>query len=87
MHKLFGNKNKVNIAIVHYNTPELTEALYHSICKFTPNSTVYIFDNSNIRPFPYEKYPLIHYMDNTKGQIIDFDKWLEGYPKKKCLGR
>ena len=79
-HKLFGNKNKVNIAIVHYNTPELTEALYHSISKFTPNSTVYIFDNSNMRPFPYEKYPLIHYMDNTKGQIIDFDKWLNKYP-------
>ena len=79
-HKLFGNKNKVNIAIVHYNTPELTEALYHSICKFTPNSTVYIFDNSNMRPFPYEKFPKIHHIDNTKGQIIDFDKWLNKYP-------
>ena len=33
-----------------------------------------------MRPFPYEKYPLIHYMDNTKGQIIDFDKWLNKYP-------
>ncbi len=75
-----GNKKRVNLVIVHFNTPELTTALYMSICKFTPNSDVYIFDNSTTRPFPYEKFPLIHYIDNTKGQIIDFDKWLKNYP-------
>lgn len=84
VHKTSVNKDRVNLVIIHYNTPELTEALYHSICKFTPNSTVYIFDNSNMRPFPYKKFPKIHHIDNTKGQIIDFDKWLEGYPKKNA---
>ena len=88
-----GNKNRVNLVIVHFNTPELTTALYMSICKFTPNSVVYMFDNSTVRPFPHEKFPLIHYIDNTKGQVIDFDKWLENYPDRfkstegtKCWG-
>lgn len=81
-HTMTGNKNRANLLIVHFNTPELTEALYRSICKFTPNSEVYIFDNSNSRPFPYEKFPKIHYMDNTKGQIINFDRWLKNFPER-----
>lgn len=81
-HKSTANKHRVNLVIVHFNTPELTSALYYSICKFTPNSEVYIFDNSDTRPFPYEKFPKIHYIDNTRGQIINFDKWLENYPDR-----
>ena len=41
----------VNICIVHYNTPLLTEYLIKSINKFTPNSKIYIFDNSDKEPF------------------------------------
>ena len=72
----------VNICIVHYNTPQLTECLIKSINKFTPNCKIYIFDNSDKKPFTYRQDNIV-YFDNTKGEIIDFEKWLENYPEKK----
>ena len=45
----------INICIVHYNTPLLTEYLIKSINKFTPNSKIYIFDNSDKEPFTYRQ--------------------------------
>ena len=74
--------NNVNICIVHFNTPKLTECLVRSINKFTPNSKIYIFDNSNLQPFTYKQDNIV-YIDNTKGQIIDFDAWLKGIPASK----
>lgn len=71
----------INICIVHYNTPELTTCLVRSINKFTPNCKIYIFDNSDARPFT-EKVSNVTVIDNTKGQIINFDKWLAKYPKR-----
>lgn len=73
---------KVNICIVHYNTPKLTKYLVKSINKFTPNSNIYIFDNSDKHPFVNE-FNNVTIFDNTKGQIIDFDKWLENYPNRQ----
>lgn len=64
---------KINIFIVHFNTPELTEALIKSINKFVPACTIYIFDNSDKRPFLYIQDNLV-YIDNTSGQIINFDE-------------
>ena len=72
----------VNICIVHFNTPLLTECLIKSINKFTPNSKIYIFDNSDKHPFTYRQDNII-YFDNTKGQIINFEEWLEQYPNKE----
>lgn len=72
--------SKANLLIIHFNTPELTTALYKSICKFMPNSEVYMFDNSTTQPFPHEEFPEIHYIDNTKSQIINFDVLLKKYP-------
>lgn len=69
-----------NIAIVHYNTPELTTALVRSINKHTPGCRVVIFDNSTFRPFPAT--PGVEVIDNTMGQIIDFDAMLARYPDK-----
>lgn len=74
--------NNVNICIVHFNTPKLTECLVRSINKFTPNSTIYIFDNSNLQPFTYKQDNIV-YIDNTKGQIIDFDEWLKSIPTSR----
>lgn len=74
-------KPMVNICIIHYNTPELTTALVKSINKFTPNSRIFVFDNSDKFPFKY-KDNNITIIDNTKGQIINFDKWLSKYPKR-----
>ncbi len=73
--------NLVNICIVHFNTPLLTECLVKSINKFTPNSKIYIFDNSDKFPFIYRQDNIV-YFDNTKGQIINFNEFLNKYPNK-----
>lgn len=71
---------KKNVAIVHFNTPELTRATILSLWKHTPDCHVAVFDNSDRRPFePMEGVTLI---DNTKGQIIDFDEFLSRFPNK-----
>ena len=75
---------KINIFIVHYNTPELTECLIKSINKMIPQNvkvTIYIFDNSDKFPFVYKQENII-YIDNTKKQIIDFSTWLENYKNR-----
>ena len=72
---------KINILIIHFNTPRLTECLVKSLNKFTPNSNIYIFDNSDKFPFK-AKFDNVTIFDNTKGGIIDFDKWLEKYPRR-----
>ena len=75
-------KKHINILIVHYNTPKLTECLIKSINKFVgTDCRVYIFDNSDKFPFTYRQEN-ITILDNTHGEIIDFDKWLENYPNK-----
>lgn len=76
---------KKNILIIHYNTPYLTECLVRSINLFVEDAVVYIFDNSNEKPFT-AKFDNVIVFDNTKGQIINFDKWLEKYPNKKKSG-
>lgn len=76
-----------NIVIIHYNTPRLTECLVRSINLFVKDAIIYIFDNSDKEPFT-AKFDNVTVIDNTKGQIIDFDKWLENYPDRfKSLGR
>lgn len=73
--------SRINICIVHYNTPKLTECLIRSINKFVPESTIYLFDNSDKLPFLYRQENIV-YFDNTNGQIIDFNKWLAGITTK-----
>ena len=76
------DKNNFNILIVHYNTPKLTECLVKSINKFVGTDChVYIFDNSDKKPFTYKQSNLT-ILDNTHGEIINFDKWLEKYPQR-----
>lgn len=70
-----------NVAIVNYNTTELTEAAIKSLQKHTICCTTYVFDNSDEKPFK-TKLPNVVVIDNTKGQLIDFDKELEAYPDK-----
>ena len=81
---LNGMREKV-VAIVHYNTPELTEATIKSLRKHGgENYKVYIFDNSDERPWK-KKMPGVKVFDNTKGQIIDFDKELAKFPDKNNI--
>ena len=72
---------KKTVAIIHYNTPELTMAAIGSLLKNGGGPfRVVVFDNSDQRPF--EGATNVQVFDNTKGQIIDFDKELEKYPER-----
>ena len=72
----------IQIAIVHYNTPELTEAGILSLRKHGGAAwPVTIFDNSDRKPFK-KKMKGVKVIDNTKGQVIDFDKFLADYPDR-----
>ena len=73
---------KKQVAIIHFNTPELTEAAIMSLRKQT--GTMYgvtVFDNSDKRPFT-AKMDGVKVVDNTQGQIINFDEELAKYPDK-----
>ena len=73
----------MDIAIVHYNTPELTGALIRSIRKWMPTAHVTIFENSDD---PRRKLPpmgsRVWYLDNTRGQVVDFDAILARHPQR-----
>lgn len=78
----------MTVCIVHYNTPKLTAACIRSLWKHTPNARVTVFDNSDKRPFSsivnckLSNCP-IEVVDNTRGQHIDFEKWLATFPDKE----
>ena len=85
---------KRQVAIIHYNTPELTEAAILSLRKHGGETyEVVVFDNSAeatdqktgekflARPFT-AKMEGVTVIDNTRGQIIDFEKELAKYPDK-----
>ena len=72
----------MDIVIVHFNTPKLTECLVKSINKHMNNVCIHIFDNSDKFPFT-TKFDNVQVIDNTRGQIIDFDKWLEKFPYRE----
>lgn len=75
------------VAIVHYNTQELTAAAIRSLEKHTPGTHVIVFDNSDKTPFdPTGIDAEIEILDNTKGQLVNFDEWLEQYPNKRSSG-
>ena len=70
-------------AIVHYNTPELTQATILSLRKHGGMSwRVVVFDNSDKRPFT-TTLEGVEIIDNTKGQIIDFEQELAKYPNRQ----
>jgi len=70
-----------DVLIIHYNTPELTAAAIRSLWKQTPQSRVTVFDNSDKRPF--EAMDGVCVLDNTKGQFVEWDKWLLQFPDKQ----
>ena len=75
---------KKTIAIIHFNTPELTEATILSIRKHGGKDyRVVVFDNSDERPFRVQM-PGVEVIDNTQGQLIDFDKLLSAFPQRNA---
>lgn len=76
---------KKKICIVNYNTPELTRAAIQSIRRHGGEDYMYVvFDNSDKRPFG--DMPGVGVIDNTKGQIINFDEELAKYKKNPSIG-
>ena len=71
----------MDIMTVHYNTPLLVEALIRSIRKYT-DCDIHVFDNSDEEPFT-RKMDGVEVIDNTRGQIFEFDKFLEQFPERK----
>ena len=71
----------MDILTIHYNTPELVNAMIRSVRKFT-DCTIHVFDNSDVTPF-VNTHSNVDVIDNTKGQVINFDKWLERFPEKE----
>lgn len=86
------------IAIIHFNTPELTEAAILSLRKHGGEDyKVVVLDNSTNVDFPAidglparkmkarpftKKMKGVKRIINTKGQVIDFQKLLAEYPHK-----
>lgn len=70
------------VALVNYNTPELTEAAILSVKKHGGSDYLfYVFDNSDCRPFT-KKMDGVTIIDNTQGQVIDFNEELAKYPDR-----
>ena len=74
-----------NVLIVNYNTNKLTQSCIKSVNKHTPGCKIYVFDNSDKEPF-VNIFDNVKVIDNTKGQIINFDEWLKKYPNKNSSG-
>lgn len=73
---------KKTICTVHYNTPELTEAAIKSVRKHCAEDYQFVvFDNSDKRPFS-RRMRGVKVINNTKGHVIDFDKFLAQYPDR-----
>ena len=76
----------IQVAIVHYNTPELTEAGILSLRKHGGMDwPVTVFDNSDRKPFKKKKMKGVKVIDNTKGKVIDFEAELAKYPDRMEL--
>ena len=77
-----NEKKKKEVAIVHFNTPELTEATILSLRKHGGmDYHVTVFDNSDQRPFNAQ-IKGVDVIDNTKGQIINFELELARFQNK-----
>lgn len=69
------------VCIINFNTPELLHAAILSLWKCTPDCRVTVFDNSTITPcFSMDGVDVI---DNTNGEIIDFEEFLNRFPNKQ----
>lgn len=75
--KIFWENAQINVLIVSFNQPKLTEIAALSVIKSTPNAHIFILDNSTYAPFKAHVKNLT-YLDNTKHKLIDFSKGFGG---------
>lgn len=69
---------KKNVCIIHYNTPFATECLVKSINQHVKDACIYIFDNSDSKPF-INNFDNVHVFDNTNGEYINFTEIIKQY--------
>ncbi len=69
-----------NILIVHYNTPDLTTAAVLSVRKNCHDCRIFIFDNSDLFPFP----PMegVNIIDNRNQELLDFDSMIASFSNR-----
>jgi hypothetical protein len=63
----------------------MMECMIRSLNKHT-ECTIHVFDNSDEYPFD-NTFPNVDVIDNTKGQIINFDTWMMQYPERQSSPR
>ena len=81
--KIRLSEGEVCVAIIHYNTPELTHDCIGSLIYnggLSDRLRVVVFDNSDREPFHGASGVTV--IDNTKGEYIDFEKELDRFPDK-----
>ena len=71
----------LDIVTVHYNTPEMMDCMIRSLNMRTV-CRIHVIDNSDEEPF-VNSFPNVDVIDNTKGQLIDFENWLLQFPERK----
>lgn len=71
----------MDILTVHYNTPEMMDCMIRSLNKHA-KCNIHVFDNSDDDPF-VNSFDNVDVIDNTKGQVINFDEWLKQFPKRR----
>lgn len=75
----------MKIVIVHYNTPKLTMALLASLVKNGIDKNIIVFENSDSLPLNAQNVFDYDLLDNTQGQIIDFNKEIEILNKENAM--
>ena len=79
---IFDENDRV-VAIVHYNTPELTRAAIGSLIVnggIEDRLRIVVFDNSDRDPFGEAAGVTV--IDNTEGQVINFNEELAKFPER-----
>ena len=77
------NDGEYVVAIIHYNTPELTRACIGSLIYnggVEDRLRIVVFDNSDSKPFGDASGVTV--IDNTQGQVINFDAELAKFPER-----
>ena len=69
------------IAIVHHNTPELTDALISSVRKVGCDWQILILDNSDERPYKRRRKGVVT-INNRGGRLLDLDAELSQFHDK-----
>ena len=77
-----GRFSCMDIATVHYHTPELTGALIRSVRKWTPEAHITVFENSTDQRRKLPPMDGVWYIDNSRGQVVDFDALLARHPRR-----